>query len=472
MPTQLELIAEAGRRGILPSDKQPLYQEALKRGLISNDQQLPQVDTAEDVTKSVGSNLVGGGLGMAMTLPNLINQAAAGPQLLGRGIAEGVDKLIGVEPQPRGDLWKPFFGSEDVMSASGLDYEPKTTAGKAVTIPAQIAGGLLTARGLQKAEPNFEKLIKGNASGRVNPIQATSSDIAKLSSEKYALAEKQGGTLKPNVTNKFIDDIQSLTRQTAEGKALAGDSPFTKTSEVISSFKDRPLNLQSAQEIDEELSDRIDDLFISQPKQAKKIFDVQTKLRETIDSAGNSDVVGGKSGFDALKEGRRLWAASARLRDVERIISRAEMTENPATAIKTGFKNLASNPSRLRGFSAEEKVLIKRAAKNGIPGDLLGIVGSRLGPIIAMYSGGLGQGVAAQATSMAARSARTKLQVNRATKVANSVANRALNPPPEKMAQNFPSIAAPLSVNLLENQSSNLNRLPLQNRQKLLMRQP
>lgn len=34
MPTQMELLAEAGKRGILPPEKQPLYDEAVKRGLI------------------------------------------------------------------------------------------------------------------------------------------------------------------------------------------------------------------------------------------------------------------------------------------------------------------------------------------------------------------------------------------------------------------------------------------------------
>lgn len=46
MPSQLELISEAGRRGILPPDKQSLYQEAVKRGLIANGQEITQGEDA------------------------------------------------------------------------------------------------------------------------------------------------------------------------------------------------------------------------------------------------------------------------------------------------------------------------------------------------------------------------------------------------------------------------------------------
>lgn len=43
MPTQLELLAEANRRGILPPEKKPLFDEAVKRGLIQDNGSQPPV---------------------------------------------------------------------------------------------------------------------------------------------------------------------------------------------------------------------------------------------------------------------------------------------------------------------------------------------------------------------------------------------------------------------------------------------
>lgn len=58
MPTQIELIQEAAKRGILPDDLKPLYDEAVKRGLI---QPVGQASIGKDVIGRVG---VGQGLGM------------------------------------------------------------------------------------------------------------------------------------------------------------------------------------------------------------------------------------------------------------------------------------------------------------------------------------------------------------------------------------------------------------------------
>lgn len=114
-------------------------------------QSTPEIGVGEDVARSVGSNLVGGGIDLAMTLPNIVNQIAAGPQLLGRGIADTISPLLGAEPQPRGKLWQPLFGSSDVESAIRTAYDPQTIAGKAVVLPIRIAGGIVGAKGLQAA---------------------------------------------------------------------------------------------------------------------------------------------------------------------------------------------------------------------------------------------------------------------------------------------------------------------------------
>lgn len=59
MPTQIELIREAAKRGILPDDLKPLYDEAVKRGLIQP--ATPAASIGKDVIGRVG---IGQGLGM------------------------------------------------------------------------------------------------------------------------------------------------------------------------------------------------------------------------------------------------------------------------------------------------------------------------------------------------------------------------------------------------------------------------
>lgn len=420
-----------------------------------------QIGSVEDTAKSVGSNVVGGAIDTAMILPNLINTVVAGPQLLGRGIADTVSPMLGVTPQPRGELWQPLYGSGDVEKAIGTDYEPQTTAGKVAALPARITGGVLGVKGLQAASPKVGKLLSDTSSGApAKTPKTTSDDIRSMANQAYAKADELGGVLKPSVTNKFLDDVDSLAPQTAEGRLLAGDSAFTKIVEVLKQLRDRPLTLKAAQEIDEILGDKVDD-FVDRTtgalsKEGKKLLDVQTSFRKAMDEASPNDVAG--KGFEAWKSGKKLWSQAAKLRDVEKIINRAEMTDNPASAIKTGFRNLYTNKARMRGFSKDEATLIKRAAETGIISDTLRIFGSRLIPIGASVAGGgLGGTAAAAAGSMASRSAATKLQVNRAGKVADTIAANATKQQPQtqqptaltKFSSGYNPVMTPVAVSPL-----------------------
>lgn len=325
---------------------------------------------------------------------------------------------------------------------------------------APVAYGFGALSGAGEAEPGLENIAKkaneaGTVSAALSPAvpvagsaiskflakkpQKTAEEVQKAASALYKQADEQGGLLLPSFTEKFLAKAENLKPQTEAGRLVAGDNAATKISEKLQSLKGRALNLQEAQEIDEFLGDAVDDLSDKGvlTKQAKKVLQLQTDLRNMIDNAPDSDInfgSAGKEGFQALKEGRRLWSRAAKLRDVEKIISRAEMTDNPATAIKTGFRNLYHNSDRMRGFTPEERKMIKNAAESGIVSDTLRTLGSRLNPIAALAGGGFGSATAAQAISLASRGAATKLQVNKAKKLADMIANSAI---PTKQPQSF-----------------------------------
>lgn len=89
MPTQIELIQEAARRGLpIPPAKQALYDEAVRRGLI------------EDKRISTGGDV---GLSALASVPKAITSMAGmatdlGDSLLG-GLVYGTDRLRGVSPE-------------------------------------------------------------------------------------------------------------------------------------------------------------------------------------------------------------------------------------------------------------------------------------------------------------------------------------------------------------------------------------
>ena len=432
----------------------------------------PDVNMVEDIAQSTASGLAEG-------------VAAATPLGMGLNIVRGISDLSrwgakkiyeGVydEEMPQGNPNPIPTSSEALqyilkpsglpgMEKEGIDlYEPQTRAGKFAKTAASFGGGgvatgvplstsipaAVVSEGAGQATEGTDWEIPARLAGAVvggygaNKFKdaraakantVTSADIKRIANEKYALADERGGILKPEVINKWVDEIDDIAPQTDQGKLLAGDSAFTKTSDIVKQYRGQHLTLKAAEEIDEILTDKIDDFFVDGrlKAQGQKLLEVQNKFRKTILDADESSVLGGKEGFNALKDGRQAWADAMKLRDLERIIMRAEMMDNPATGIKTGFRTLASNPSRLRGYSKEEVALINKAAKTGVVTDLLRTFGSRLIPAITAGSGGgLPASAAAAAAGMASRDAATRLQVGRATKLTDKITSKYKEPVP------------------------------------------
>jgi hypothetical protein len=292
-----------------------------------------------------------------------------------------------------------------------------------------ILGGSLSA-----AAPVVGKVVEKALTKTVVP---TSEQVRNQASKLYEVAEQKGGALSAGEANKFYNQILKIRPQTVEGKVFKGKSAIADIFDQIPDLKDRPMTLRAAQEVDEALGDLAYgtmDKFGKLTSDGKKFLDMQTSLRRTIENADESMVHGGKEGFEALKEARRHWATSLRLRDVEKIIDNSQYAEQPATALRTGFRTLLKNPDRLKGYTPKEVAAIKRAAKTGIVTDALRLAGSGLTPIIAgaggaaatVPMGGVGAAAAIPAylVQQAAKKAGVVRQTARAKDVAKVVASR------------------------------------------------
>lgn len=270
-------------------------------------------------------------------------------------------------------------------------------------------------------------------------IPKTSADAKAIASAYYAKADAAGGTLLPDFTNRFIDKAESIAPQTTEGRAIAGDTAITGLVDRIQALRDQPISLAGAQEIDESLGDMIDKEYglKGMSKEGRNLLDLQTTFRNMILDAGPADTANGTEGFDAIKQGRAAWAQAMKMGDLERILNRAEQTDNPVTSIRAGVRALTSNPARMRGYSPEEVEALKDAASRGVLGGALHVFGSRLTPL-AVGAAGLstgfvpaliGAGVAHGVTT-GLRNWATSIQTGRANN-AMSVLGAGVPPPPQ-----------------------------------------
>jgi hypothetical protein len=111
------------------------------------------------------------------------------------------------------------------------------------------------------------------------------------------------------------------------------------------------------------------------------------------------------------------------MEDINRIIKNAEFTDNPATSIKNGFRTLARNKKRMRGYTKKERRLIEKTAKSGVVSNTLRtVVGSRL------LSAGFGFALGGTAGGLASVGVSEMTGKRAAGKVQGEISKRGTNP--------------------------------------------
>jgi hypothetical protein len=396
--------------------------DAYQRG----EQSLPE--TALQITgKGVAgfaNDVVGEGVAAGFrALPDAIEQPI-------RDTASNVANYI--VDSPAGGLGKSAiakygaFAEENPRAARNL--EAVANIGGYVSALTPIKGQSVAARVDNAATGAVTKAgqLASAAKEAISPGRITADDLKTYASAQYNKANQLGGELKPQVADRFVDQLQSIRPQTAAGQIISGEDELSKLIERAQELRGKPISLQAAQEIDEGLGDLIDKhVVLGKPsKEGVKVMEAQRLFRDMIESAPEGDVIGGQEGFQSLKEARKVWAAQSSLREVQKIVSRAEMTDNPAIAIKNGFRTLANNEKRMRGFSAKERIAIMKVAEASDTIDALRTFGGRfIAPLAALKFGPAGGALAHIGTSISRKGA-TGLQLRKANKVSNLIIDR------------------------------------------------
>jgi len=312
-------------------------------------------------------------------------------------------------------------------SAGAGEVANQADVGPLGQVAASLAGGYLGGR----VGGNIGARIGTDAPRPAAPRRLTAEDIRAQASSRYAEAEQAGGVLKPETTDKYLNDIASIRPKDEVARQLGGRDFIAENADVFESMRGQPMTLERATAIDQRLTELLDaETILGKPTQnGRQILLAQQKLRSIIDNASPDDVVGGTQGFYALKDARRLWSRSAKLRDIEAIIQRASGMEQPATGIRTGFRTLLNNPNRLRGYSPQEVDAIRKASQTGIVGNLFRAFGSGLVPIGAGVAGAAGGPLGAGAAGLtgygiqqASKAIGENMQMARANRVAELLA--------------------------------------------------
>jgi hypothetical protein len=434
----------------------------LNRNIVS-----PALSYGEKIPAAVGA-------GIASTISELATEAGAPG--LGRDInqAAGIVPPIvaaaapfmpkaltpAVERPPRGKPPEPPYVTRDVVGDDPAAIAAKRAAERtAEQAPVKAATAPFTKPEAPAVPPEPATLpyetrgfVPGTSTTTRVPVEGVqplppgyvtppmpkkiAADVYNLADAHYDLADHYGGTVKPEANSRWLDNtLSKATKQAPEEIRFGGADAATKTmADFEHALRDQPMSLRGFDGIDKRLGDRIDEALRAGRKyEASKLQDMQASLRDHVAALGEADTVGGETGFAALKDGRKAWSVAARMRDIERIVEKAQGTLNPQQSIRTGINAYANDKLKTRGWPTDELDALKESIKSGNGVEILRTLSSRLGPIAGYAAGGplggLGAAVADTLVANRARDALTGVYTARVQRLLERVAANAPDAP-------------------------------------------
>lgn len=278
--------------------------------------------------------------------------------------------------------------------------------------------------------PNNNGFWKSNTSDPhlAPPLNLNTEDLHDLSSTLFGNAREQGNgvVLPPNSANSFVKKVNKIGLMPDRVKQLVGSNAATAMIEGLQSWKNKPITFEEADALDRSITKQLSTQSARNPitgeltAEGNDLHSIQHALRETTQEVPDDPA------FATQNLARKAWAAYLKQKQIDQIVDNAELSENPANAIRTGAKALAKklnkNPT---GWSDEEIKGVRYMAKSGIVGGSLRFASSRIVPLIAtIIGGGMEGGGAGIALNEASKTILGKMQMNRAKSLSNIISNQ------------------------------------------------
>lgn len=216
------------------------------------------------------------------------------------------------------------------------------------------------------------KNIKYGATARtIEQLDEAASAIKQSSAASYKAMRDAGAVINKNRAANIANRVEGAIR--SDGKLNA--SLHSNTLSVLDDFK------KASRESDftlEEL-DQWRQLFgevagnFNDKLNARKASIAIGAIDDAVNNLKGIDLKGGSTkAVDALKQGRAEWAKARKFEAVSEIVRKADGDPN---RIKNLLKNFVDNPKKMRGFSPEETIALRKAAKNSAGESLLKSLG-------------------------------------------------------------------------------------------------
>jgi hypothetical protein len=318
-------------------------------------------EAAGQAVTGLGSSAAAGlgGLGALITNP-LANYDNTADMI--RGVQErrtyqprtpSGQEVSGAIASPKNPLNWPGVAGEylgDKSADAGLPPWLSTSFRMAPEVATAMVGGKVKAVGERPSVPKPAP----------EPIPTTE-QLSAASKSAYKSAKDSGVIVPPEGYGEALGRVQSMLKEEGLNPTLHPKS--TAVLKELEGSSGKALTLQEAETLRKIARDAEDDLnpVTRQPtpdsRLAGKIVD---ELDESIDALSTNN------------EARALWSRSRRSQMIDQMIHRAEIKAGAhytqagmEHALRQEFKQLALNPRRMRGLTAEQRAAVEKVAKGG-----------------------------------------------------------------------------------------------------------
>lgn len=390
---------------------------------------------------SIASNLAGslalGGIGATTKAGAALGNSLRGGKVLGKEL--GIAGRIG-----KGAAAGTATGAAYGAGTAGYD-KTLTGAGEGAISGALVGGAIPAIGGVAGKFIEGAKIAKiGAASKGADELSNVSSGMKESAGNIYEKMRSIGAVINPESAQKLINNIGNAI---AQKKFIPNLNPKTVAilEDMSAASRNGALGLD---EIDQyrRLLGRIggSEDGVSAGLAKKAIDDFVNKIDAKDLQNGTREAV------DLLNKGRAEYAKASKYESISDILIKADGDPN---RIKAGLTRFLNNPKNLRGFSTNEVLALKDAARSTTGEKLLKMVGKfgidlgtsltpgntvapLIGGIAGTMSGGAATGFLAPIVGTAARQGQKYLARGKGEQLLETISNNAVK-------TNMPSVIQP-----------------------------
>lgn len=238
-------------------------------------------------------------------------------------------------------------------------------------------------------------ITRRSAAKAAGAAAPTSDQLRRTATALFEGARNSGVEVAPRSFVKFFGNLAGRVRDdgidpTIHPKATAALTRLRQLAETNS-----PLNFRELQTIRRVLGSAAKS---REPDEARIASKMIAALDDYVDSLGAQDLATGTSraatgAAEQLRQARALWSRLSKSQTIEEVIERAASRRSSFdVALRNEAGNLERSKSRLRGFNASERELVRQLAKGTPTERVLELAGKAAptGIVSSVLSGGAG----------------------------------------------------------------------------------